>query len=153
VSPQDKATVADLAQHLVYCPTLVRDVAFDAKVHGFVGAKDLAEFTLWMDPSELTWTALPTGNRRSEVSIIVASFSDDGTQLDQEFEQFELIRDEVHLPITGDGPFRHSLTASFPAKTSRVRFAVRDLKSGRIGMQDFSLSEISTAPQKPTVIR
>ena len=135
--------------HAIDSPALTRDVRIDAKAHSFIGSTHLAEFTLQFDSGEVTWATLPDGDRRSEINIVVASFSEEGKELKHELIQFELIRDEVHLPITGDGPFAHTATVVLPDNVSRVRLAVRDAVTGRIGVRDFSLKEILESPKSP----
>jgi hypothetical protein len=135
--------------HAIDSPTLTRDVRIDAKAHSFIGSTHLAEFTLQFDSEEVTWANLPDGGRRSEINIVVASFSEEGKELKHVLIQFELIRDEVHLPITGDGPFTHRATVVLPDNVSRVRLAVRDAVTGRIGVRDFSLKETLESPKSP----
>ena len=80
---------------------------------------------------------------------MVASFSAEGKKLKHVLVQFELLRDEVHLPITGDGPFTHTVTIVLPDNVSRVRLAVRDAVTGKIGVREFSLKEILESPKSP----
>jgi hypothetical protein len=139
--------------HAIDSSTLTRDVRFGAKAHGFVGSNKLAEFTLSLDSDQVTWATLPNGDRQSEISIVVASFSEEGKRIGHEAVQFELTRDEIHLPITGDGPFVHSETVILPESASSVRLVVLDAATGRLGVRDFSLKEILDAPRSPSVIR
>jgi hypothetical protein len=133
---------------------LIRDIRFDGKAHGFVGSNKLAEFTLSLDNSnQVTWASLANGDRQSEIGIVVANFSEDGKRVGHEVVQFELTRDEIHLPITGDGPFVHSETVILPERVSSVRLVVLDATTGRLGVSDFSLKEILDAPRSPLVIR
>ena len=100
--------------HAVDSPTLTRDIRIDAKAHSFIGSTHLVEFTLQFDSGEVTWATLPDGDRRSEINIVVASFSEEGKELKHELIQFELIRDEVHLPITDDRPLSTQRLSYFP---------------------------------------
>ena len=156
ISNYQKATNPQLdpgLAHVVDSPTLSPDIRFDAKVRDFIGLHDLAEFTFRVDGGEVAWVTLPNGDRRSRINIVFASFSEEGKKLKQDLVQFELTRDEVHLPITGDGPFIHAETVILPDNASRIRLAVRDVATGRIGVRDFSLKEILDAPKGPAVIR
>jgi len=134
-------------------PILMHDILFDAKGRGFIGSERLVEVSLQLSSDQLSWAKLPNGDRRSEISIVVAGYSEDGRRLGHELIQFEIIRDEVHLPITDDGPFSSSETVVLPEHTSRVRVVVRDAATGKAGCQDFSLKEILSAPRSPMVIR
>jgi hypothetical protein len=67
--------------------------------------------------------------------------------------EYEIIRDEINLPITGDGPFSSSETVILPEHSSRVRVVLRDNAAGKIGYQDLSLKEILSVPRSPMVIR
>jgi hypothetical protein len=133
-------------------PNLTHAVRFEAKAHGFIGEPDLAEYSLQLDSNEITWSTLPNGDRHSEISIAVASFSAGGQKLDDKIVQFEILRDEAHLPITGDRPFTYSVTEMMPKNTARIRLAIRDAATGRVGVRDFSIEEISDAPKSPAVI-
>lgn len=134
-------------------PTLMHDILFDVKGHGFIGSDRLVEFSLRLSSDQLSWAKLPNGNRRSEIGIVVAGYSEEGRKLGHEVIQFEIIRDETHLPITGDGPFGTSETIVLPEHASRVRVVVRDAATGKAGCQDFSLKEILSAPRSPMVIK
>lgn len=134
-------------------PTLTHDILFDVNGHGFIGSDHLVELSLRLPPDQLTWDKMPNGDRRSEVNIVVAGYSDEGKKIGHELVQFEIVRDEVHLPITGDGPFSSSETVVLPENTSRVRVAVRDVATGKLGCQDLSLKEILSAPRSRMVIR
>jgi hypothetical protein len=134
-------------------PILIQDVRFDAKAHGFVGSNDLVKFTVSLDSTQVTWATLANGERQSEIGIVMASFSEEGKRIGHEALQFELTRDENHLPITGDGPFVHSETVILPEGVSVVRLVVLGAATGRLGVHDFSLKEILDAPRSPIVIR
>lgn len=141
-----------LARILDSC-TLSPDILFDFDGHGFVGSDHLVEFSLRLGSDQLTWNNMPNGDRRSEIDIAVASYSEEGKKIGHEVTQLEIVRDEAHLGITGDGPFSTSETVVLPENTSRIRVAVRDAAAGRVGCQDFSLKEILSAPRSPVVIR
>jgi hypothetical protein len=133
-------------------PTVIHDILFDVKGHGFIGSDNLLEFSLQLGRDELTWVKLPNGRRKSGISIVVASYSEDGRNLGHEVIQFDVIRDEAHLPITGDGPLSTSEVVAVSELASRVRVAVRDDATGKVGCQDFSLKEVLSAPRSPMVI-
>ena len=142
-----------LLDHVLDGPTLSRDILFDVNGHGFIGSDHLVKFGLRLPSDQLTWGKLENGDRRSEINIVFASYSEEGKRLGHELVQFEIIRDEALLPITGDGPFSKSETVILPENTSRVRVAIRDVATAKVGCQDFSLREILSAPRKPMVIR
>ena len=133
--------------------TVIHDILVDVKGHGFIGSGRLVEFSLRLGSDQLTWVKLPNGARQSGISIVVASYSEDGRKLGHEVIQFDVNRDEAHLPITGDGPFSTSETVELSEHTSRVRVAVRDGATGKVGCQDFSLKEILSAPRSAMVIK
>lgn len=133
--------------------TLDRDILFHFEGHGFIGSDHLIEFSLRLDSVQLSWNKMPNGDRRSEIDIVVASLSDEGKMIGHEITQFEIVRDEAHLGITGDGPFSTSETVTLPENTSRIRVLVRDVGTGKVGSQEFSLKEILSAPRSPMVIR
>lgn len=134
-------------------PTLSRTVHFDANAHGFLGEPYLAEFALKIDSDEISWGSLPNGDRQSTISIVVASFSEEGKRLDEKIVQFGINRDEIHLPITGDGPFAYSYTVTFPANATRIRLAVCDTSTGHVGVRDFTINEIMAAPKTPLLLK
>jgi hypothetical protein len=139
--------------HAIESPTLTQDIHFDTHVHGFVGEPYAAEFALQIDSSQISWATLPNGDRQSEISIAVASFSNEGNRLDQKIVKFEVTRDEAHLPITGDGPFTYSETVWLPANVSSVRLLVRDDATHRMGVRDFSVEAIMAAPKSRLVLK
>lgn len=139
--------------HALDSPTFSHDILFDVNSHGFIGSEQLVEFNLRISGDQLTWEPMPNGDRRSHMDIVVASYSEEGKRIGHEIIQFEIIRDEAHLPITGDGPFSSSETVVLPEKASRVRVAVRDVATGRVGCHDLSLKEIFSVPRRPMVIR
>jgi hypothetical protein len=139
--------------HAIESPTLSHDIHFDAHAHGFINEPSPAEFALQINSDEISWTTLPNGDRESGLSVVVASFSDEGNRLDQKIVQFEITRDEAHLPITGDGPFTYSETVRLPANVSSVRLIVRDDSTHRVGIRDFSIGEIMAAPKSRLVLK
>jgi hypothetical protein len=146
------SSVDNVLASLLDSPTLMHDILFDVKGHGFIGYERLVEFSLQLSSEQLSWAKLPNGDRRSEISIVVAGYSEDGRRLGHELIQFEIIRDESHSPITGDRPFSTSETIELPEHASRIRVAVRDA-TGKAGCQDFSLKEILSAPRSSRAIR
>jgi hypothetical protein len=131
----------------------IQNILFQVNGHGFVGSDSLAEFSLRLSGDQLMWERLPNGDHRSEMSIVVAGYSDEGRELGHVMIEYEIIRDEINLPITGDGPFSSSETVILPEHLSRVRVVLRDNAAGKIGYQDLSLKEILSAPKSPMVIR
>jgi hypothetical protein len=139
--------------HSIESRTLSQDIHFDAQAHGFVGEPYASEFALQIDSSQISWATLPNGDRQSEISIVVASFSNEGNRLDRKIVQFEITRDEAHLPITGDGPFTYSETVWLPANVSSVRLLVRDDATHRTSVRGFSVKEIMAAPKSRLVLK
>lgn len=139
--------------HAIESPTLSQDIHFDAHAHGFIQERSPAEFALQINSDEISWITLPNGDRQSEISIVVASFSEEGNRLDQQIVQFGVTRDEAHLPITGDGPFTYSETVWLSANASSVRVLVRDDATHRMGVRDFSIKEIMAAPKTRLVLK
>ena len=131
----------------------IQNILFQVNGHGFVGSDSLAEFSLRLSSDQLMWEKLPNGDHRSEMSIVVAGYSDEGRELGHVKIEYEIIRDEINLPITGDGPFSSSEIVTLPEHSSRVRVALRDNTAGKIGFQDLSLKQILSAPRSPMVIR
>ena len=130
-----------------------QNILFQINGHGFVGSDSLAEFSLRLNSDQLTWEKLPNGDCRSEMSIVVVGYTEEGRKLGNVMIEYEIIRDEINLPITGDGPFSSSETVILPEHSSRVRVVLRDNAAGKIGYQDLSLKEILSAPRSPMVIR
>lgn len=139
--------------HVLNSPSLSRDILFDINAHGFIGSDRRVELDLRLPSDQLTWDKMPNGNRRSKINIVVASYSEEQKNIGHELAQFEIVRDEAHLPITGDEPFSTRETFVLPENTSRIRVAVRDVATGKVGCQDLSLREILNAPRSQDVIR
>ena len=146
-------TIDNVLAQLLDSPTVIHDILFDVKGHGFIGSERLVEFSLRLGSDQLTWARLPNGARQSGISIAFASYSEERRRLGDTAMQFDVIRDEAHLPITGDGPFSTSETVELSEHTSRVRVAVRDDATGRVGCQDFSLKEILSGPRSRMVLK
>ncbi len=129
------------------------DLDFAADAYAFAGLDHLVEFDLRLKSDRLTWGNSSDGHRQARIVMTFISYSEEGRPIARSTVRFEILRDEAHLPITGDIPFTHSDAITLPDNVSRVRMAVSDVGTGRMGFQDFSMREVLAGPRKPAVIR
>ena len=106
-----------------------------------------------IDSDEISWTTLANGDRQSELSIVVASFSNDGTRLDQKIVQLEVTEMRRTCPSRAMGRFTYSETVWLPDNVSSVRLLVRDDSTHRAGVRDFSIAEIMAAPKSQLLLK
>lgn len=129
------------------------ELDFAADAYAFAGLDHLVEFDLRLKSDGLKWGNSTDGHRQARIVITLISYSGEGRPIGRSTVKLEILRDEAHLPITGDRPFTHVETITLPDNVSRVRMAVRDVSTGRMGFQDFSMQQVLAGPRIPAVIR
>lgn len=99
-------------------------------------AANSAEFVIKLDPSSLTWTILPNGDRRVVVMEAVAALSAKNRPVGLVVKKLEIVQEKERLPSIAKSPVTLTISATLPRETARVRVLVRDMASGRIGTHD-----------------
>ena len=98
----------------------------------------MERFALQVAPGALTWQPLPNGDQRSVIAAVVASYSAQGQPVALVVKQFEVVQEFDRLPELQRKPLVFLLSASIPEGTARIRLALRDLATGRIGTRDLN---------------
>lgn len=99
-------------------------------------AANSAEFVIKLDPSSLTWTILPNGDRRVVVMEAVAALSAKNRPVGLVVKKLEIVQEQERLQAIAKAPVTLTISATLPRETARVRVLVRDMASGRIGTHD-----------------
>jgi hypothetical protein len=107
------------------------------EVHETSGvAAGTERFAVRVDPRGLTWTMLPNGDRRSIVTMVVASYSPKGQPIGLVVKELEIVEASEKLKVLKDKPVQLTVTANVLKGAARVRLVVRDVATGHIGTQD-----------------
>jgi hypothetical protein len=101
-------------------------------------AANPAEFVIKLDPSSVTWTILPNGDRRVVVMEAVAALSAKNRPVGLVVKKLEIVQEKERLPSIATSPVTLTISATLPRQTARVRVLVRDMASGRIGTHDLT---------------
>jgi hypothetical protein len=99
-------------------------------------AANPTEFVIQLDPSSVTWTILPNGDRRVVVMEAVAALSAKNRPIGLVVKKLEILQEKERLQAIAKSPVTLTITATLPKETARVRLLVRDMASGRIGARD-----------------
>jgi hypothetical protein len=97
-------------------------------------------FVLKIQPDQLTWRMLPSGGRRSQVTMAVASYSGSNRPMGLNVKEFEVVQAAENLEELRNQTVEFSMPAALAKKSSRVRLVLRDVATGRIGTKDMPLS-------------
>lgn len=100
------------------------------------GAANSTAFVIELDPSSVTWTTLPNGDRRVVVMEAVAALSAKNRPVGLVVKKFEIVQEKERLPSIAKSPLALTISATLPRETVRVRVLVSDMASGRIGAHD-----------------
>jgi len=102
-------------------------------------AANSTEFVIKLDPSSVTWTTLPNGDRRVVVMEAVAALSAKNRPVGLVVKKLEIVQQKERLQAIARSPVTLTISATLPRETARVRLLVRDMTSGRIGAHDSPL--------------
>lgn len=106
-------------------------------LHVSVDRQKPGEYTLHAAAPDIAWREMPDGRRHADLVLLAVCLSDRGKMLSKTFATLgsntaatiaEMANVKTALPM--------QVTA--PAGTSRIRFVVRDMGSGRVGTADFT---------------
>ena len=99
-------------------------------------AADSTKFVIKLDPSSVSWTTLPNGDRRVVVMEAVAALSAKNRPIGLVVKKLELVQEKERLQTIANSPVTLTISATLPKETARVRLLVRDIASGRVGTRD-----------------
>jgi hypothetical protein len=94
------------------------------------------KFVIRLDPSSVTWTTLPNGDRRVVVMEVVAALSAKNRPVGLVVKKLEIVQEKERLQSIARSPVTLTTSSTLPRETARVRVLVRDMVSGRIGTRD-----------------
>jgi VWFA-related protein len=109
------------------------------------GAPRMAHYTIAVDRHDLSWQSTPDGNRRCEITAVVASASRKGPVAKDDIKGLEGTVKSDRFEKQMDEPMLFTFTAEFPSDEGRLRVVVRDNRTGRIGTADLNAGESSKA--------
>jgi len=135
VAPETAATLSE--------PT----ISFDADGRTFENTSQHAEFTVRVGDEPLSWSAMPEGNDRSEITVEVAFLSEGGKIFGREVHEFSIVRNK-HDGWTRLNPIVISIVSDIPTDTHRIRFQIRDRATGRMGIFELPMQRVLDAPKR-----
>jgi VWFA-related protein len=109
------------------------------------GTPRMARYTISVDRHDLSWQSTPDGNRRCEITAVVASISRKDPVVKSDIRGLEGTIKSDRFEKQMDEPMLFTFTAEFPSDDGRLRVVVRDNKAGRIGTADLNAGESSKA--------
>ncbi len=122
----------------VRSPSNLKQIVFGASRAAEANRRS-TQFLAKIQADELTWRLLPNGDRRSLVTAVLAGYSAKGQLTGVIVMDLEIVEEFGRLPGLKDKPVVLSLNAALQKGTTRIRFVVRDVATGRIGSQDLDL--------------
>ena len=122
-------------------------IPFDADGRTFKNSSQHAEFTLRVSDEPLSWSAMPEGNDRSEITVEVAFLSEGGKIFGREVHEFSIVRNK-HDGWTRLNPIVISIVSDIPTDTHRIRFQIRDRATGRMGIFELPMQRVLDAPKR-----
>lgn len=99
--------------------------------------------SLAINRESLSWTPQPSGDQRSEVTVVTSSVASTGHVLAYRVREEEIILQEIRFQDPSNDLIKVSVQMSLPSKTNHLRLVVRDADSGRLGTFDLPVSALS----------
>lgn len=123
-------------------------IPFDADGCTFKNSSQHAEFTLRVSDEPLSWSALPEGNDRSEITVEVAFLSEGGQIFGREVHGFSIVRNKYDGWTRPNQPTVISIVSTIPTDTDHIRFRIRDRATGRMGIFNLPMQKVLDAPKR-----
>jgi len=112
-----------------------------------------ARFTLKLrDDRVLSWTALPDGGNRSEITMVIAFLTRQGEKIEQRVHAHQIVRRQNDSWTLLNQRIVIDNYLEYPVEADGIRFVIRDDATGRIGSQDVPMQKILDAPKLPSTI-
>ena len=105
------------------------------------GTPRTARYTIAVDRHDLNWQSTADGNRRCEITAVVASASRKDSLANDDIKGLEGTVKSDRFEKQMDEPMLFTFTAELPSDEDRFRVVVRDNKTGRIGTADLNVGE------------
>jgi hypothetical protein len=123
-------------------------ISFDADGRTFENTSQHAEFTVRVGDEPLSWSAMPEGNDRSEITVEVAFLSEGGTVFGREVHGFSIVRNKYDGWTRINQQIAFSIVSAIPTGTDHIRFQIRDRATGRTGVFDLPMQKVLDAPKR-----
>lgn len=117
-------------------PLPYRALEIEAKAKSAGAGK--GRFLIKVDRHNLHWETLLNGNRRCEVTVVVAGVGGDDKVYSHKVTELESVVDSKRFEQQWNKPVAFDLVADLAPKTKHVRIVVRDAHSDHIGSADLS---------------
>lgn len=101
---------------------------------------EATEFTIKVARDTLSWQMLPNGDRRSEITVVVATVGAADQVYSHKVTELESVLDSAHFEASRTVTF--ALPSEMPPNTWYARIVVRDTRNGNIGSADLGLDSL-----------
>lgn len=129
------------------------EISFDVEGATYEGPSATADLTLKMgDDSALSWTPLSNGSHRSEITIVIDFLSTQSETIGWKIKTYEIVRRPNDSWTLLNQRIIIDSVLEYPVQADRIRLAIRDETTGRIGTQDVPMQKILDAPRLRAVI-
>jgi VWFA-related protein len=135
-NPLNDHQVDTVLSRAVMNPLPYRALEVEAKAKSAGAA--MGRFAIKVDRHDLYWETLPDGNRRCEVTIVIASVGAGDRVYSHKVTELESVVDGKRFEQQWNKPATFELVSDLPPKARHVRIVVRDAHSDRIGSADLS---------------
>ena len=120
----------------VTSPLPFASVQFDALGKVLLAPPATARFSVSVDRNTLSWNALPNGDQRTEITIVIAEMAKKSAVLDYKVKEMEIVVPRAEFENSPNHRVVFNVNAPLPAKTDHLRFVIRDAATGRLGTYD-----------------
>jgi hypothetical protein len=111
-------------------------VQFDALGKVLFAPPPTVRFSVSVDRNTLSWSPLPNGDQRTEITIVTAGITKKFSVLDYKVKEMEIVATKADLANSPNHRVVFIINAPLPAKTDHFRFVIRDAVTGRLGTYD-----------------
>jgi hypothetical protein len=95
---------------------------------------------LLLQPGALTFGSEPAGKHRATLEIVTAAFDEKGKAVATDAHVYQIVLDDDRYKQAASMPMRQPVTFQVRPDAKRLRIAVRDLNTDRIGTVDLPLT-------------
>jgi VWFA-related protein len=120
----------------VTSPLPFASVQFDALGKVLLAPPATARFSVSVDRNTLSWNALPNGDQRTEITVVIAEMAKKSAVLDYKVKEIEIVVPKAEFENSPNHRVVFNVNAPLPAKTDHLRFVIRDAATGRLGTYD-----------------
>jgi VWFA-related protein len=93
----------------------------------------------------LSWTQQPTGDKRSEITVVTSCIGSSGRVLGYRVREAEVVLEKSKLQDPAGDSIQLFVRMDLPSKTDHIRLVVRDAASSHLGTFDLPSSSLTRA--------